>query len=362
MNKMIKRKIAYFMAAAVVLSYFILNGGYTSFADGNNDAGIDGNAVVALAESYVGKVPYVSGGNSLETGTDCSGFVTLIYKAFGIDIPGRSSQGILNNAESYGVYIGTDISQAKSGDLIFTGETANSGISHVGIYKDGGYIVHQTVPGSSVKVQSLSLRGMGYVKGIVRPYAIMNDTDGLTEITDNSYGQVVLTSRIPTSGEVEYKWNITGAENIETGWSANYSTYTFHFVKTGVYNSELLVRQKGDESGNVLAKSTTSFYHKNAIKGICQMPYTGEGGGYLIGIESYDNPNQSYRYEMLILDCTLYSQGLPAWIYSTGQCGAPETCLWTIWQPKYGYYWTLFRIYDSQNNLIAEECFGFQNI
>ena len=71
MNKMIKRKIAYFMTAAVVLSYFILNGGYTSFADGNNDAGIDGNAVVALAESYVGKVPYVSGGNSLETGTDC---------------------------------------------------------------------------------------------------------------------------------------------------------------------------------------------------------------------------------------------------------------------------------------------------
>ena len=164
MNKMIKRKIAYFMAAAMVFGCFVLNSGYTSFADGNNDAGIDGNAVVALAESYVGKVPYVSGGNSLETGTDCSGFVTLIYKAFGIDIPGRSSQGILDNAENYGVYIGTDISQAKSGDLIFTGESPDAKISHVGIYKDGGYIVHQTVPGSSVKVQSLSLRGMRDVR------------------------------------------------------------------------------------------------------------------------------------------------------------------------------------------------------
>ena len=81
-----------------------------------------------------------------------------------------------------------------------------------------------------------------------------------------------------------------------------------------------------------------------------------------IGIESYDNPAQSYRYEMLILDCTLYSQGKDAWVYTTGKCTAPEKCLWTIWQPQYGYYWTLFRVYDVQGNLIDEACFPFQNV
>lgn len=98
------------------------------------------------------------------------------------------------------------------------------------------------------------------------------------------------------------------------------------------------------------------------IKGICQMPYTGAGGGYLIGFESYDNPNQSYTYEMLILDCSLLAQDLPAWIYTTGRCSVDSgSALWTVWQPQYGYYWTLFRLYDENGNLIDEKCYGFKN-
>ncbi|MBQ9234422.1 MAG: hypothetical protein IJ167_10385 [Lachnospiraceae bacterium] len=98
------------------------------------------------------------------------------------------------------------------------------------------------------------------------------------------------------------------------------------------------------------------------IKGKCQMPYTGEGGGYLIGVESYDNPNQSYRYEMLILDCSLLAEDKPAWIYTTGQIAVEQGCaLWTIWQPQYGYYWTLFRVYDGDGNLLDEACYGFVN-
>ena len=65
---------------------------------------------------------------------------------------------------------------------------------------------------------------------------------------------------------------------------------------------------------------------------------------------------------MLILDCTLYAQGLPAWTYTTGQCVVPDNCLWTVWQPKYGYYWTLFRVYDESGTLLDEVCFGFENI
>ncbi|MBE5946172.1 MAG: hypothetical protein E7259_04395 [Lachnospiraceae bacterium] len=107
--------------------------------------------------------------------------------------------------------------------------------------------------------------------------------------------------------------------------------------------------------------STSVEYHKY-IKGKCQMPYTGEGGGYLIGFETYNNPNGQYRYEMLILDCTLLAEGKDAWIYTTGQCLVPETSFWTIWQPIYGYYWTLFRVYDADGNLLDEACYGFENI
>ena len=101
---------------------------------------------------------------------------------------------------------------------------------------------------------------------------------------------------------------------------------------------------------------------KQYIKAKCQMPYQGKGGGWLIGFETYDNPNNSYQYEMLILDCNLYVQGLPAWTYTTGKCGSTGNALWTIWQPQYGYYWTLFRVYDKNGNLLDEECYGFANV
>ena len=91
------------------------------------------------------------------------------------------------------------------------------------------------------------------------------------------------------------------------------------------------------------------------------MPYTGEGGGYLIGIESYDNPNQEYTYELLVLDCTLLAEGKDAWVWTTGRCKVPETSFWAVWQPQYGYYWTLFRVYDKDGNLIDQECYPFVN-
>lgn len=100
------------------------------------------------------------------------------------------------------------------------------------------------------------------------------------------------------------------------------------------------------------------------IKGKCQMPYSGEQGtGYLIGVESYDNPGQKYQYEMLILDCTLLAQGKPAWTYTTGKFTVPQgNAGWCIWTPQYGYYWTLFRVYDENGVLIDEQCYGFENI
>ncbi len=142
------------------------------------------------------------------------------------------------------------------------------------------------------------------------------------------------------------------------------STYRYYWVQNFGYTDSptAAVRPQQSSAQNTNNNQSTNTNQKKYIKGICQMPYTGEGGGYLIGIESYDNPNQSYQYEMLILDCTLYAQGLPAWIYTTGKCGAPGNCLWTIWQPQYGYYWTLFRVFDANGNMLDQECYGFANV
>lgn len=141
------------------------------------------------------------------------------------------------------------------------------------------------------------------------------------------------------------------------------SYYGYHWVQCFGYKSKpnILSRDSQSSQNSGEQQGTDRAAHPY-IKGECQMPYTGEGGGYLIGVETYDNPNQSYQYEMLILDCTLLAQGLPAWTYTTGKCGVAEgNALWTIWQPQYGYYWTLFRVYDASGNMLDEVCYGFVN-
>ena len=123
----------------------------------------------------------------------------------------------------------------------------------------------------------------------------------------------------------------------------------------------LLCRARWHSSGIQAAESVIGLTHKQCINAICQVPYSGAGGGYLIGFSTFDNPNNSYRYEMLVLDCALLSAGYPyPWIHSTGKMntGGGDTA-WTIWQPRSGYYWTLYRIYDVNGDILDDECYGF---
>lgn len=191
------------------------------------------------------------------------------------------------------------------------------------------------------------------------------DSSGLYVAEHNNRHILVgMVTSLTHPADVEYRWlayrTDTGVWSEIQGWKRNNEWLEWKPDLSGEYVLLGQARVIGNEDS--VAEASIGIEHHKQIKGKCQMPYTGEGGGYLIGVESYDNPNQSYQYEMLILDCTLLAQDKPAWIYTTGRVRVNEgNALWTIWQPKYGYYWTLFRVYNENGKLIDEECYGFAN-
>jgi cell wall-associated NlpC family hydrolase len=91
-----------------------------------------GSEIAKYALLFVGN-PYVFGGNSLTTGTDCSGFVNLVYAHFGYTVARQSSA-----LASAGKKVECTTSSLKPGDLILYG----SPVDHVAIYTGNGMIVH----------------------------------------------------------------------------------------------------------------------------------------------------------------------------------------------------------------------------
>lgn len=199
----------------------------------------------------------------------------------------------------------------------------------------------------------------------IKAYDLSVDLGGIF-IADSSKNGIVcgaVTSFLDKKN-LEYRWivNEVGSkeETIVSDWTLANEWLSWEPVKSGNYNLKCEVRYNGVNS--TTKECEQSLDYKKYIKGICQMPYEGEGGGYLIGIESFENPNQSYKYQLLILDCTLLAQGMDAWIYGTVPTGVSEgNALWIVWQPQYGYYWTLFRVFDENDQLIDELCYGFVN-
>jgi len=89
--------------------------------------GVQPNQVVSFAKTLIG-VPYLYGSTDPAKGFDCSGFITYVFKNFGIVVP-RSSIDFTN--------IGKEVSaaQAREGDLIlFTGtDSLDKFVGHMGI-------------------------------------------------------------------------------------------------------------------------------------------------------------------------------------------------------------------------------------
>lgn len=104
--------------------------------------------MVEYAKQFLGN-PYVWGGTSLTSGTDCSGFTMRIYEHFGYSIPRTSSA-----QSSY--FTSINSSDAKPGDLFFYG--SNGRVSHVAMYIGDGQVIHASTERTGIKISNAFYR------------------------------------------------------------------------------------------------------------------------------------------------------------------------------------------------------------
>ncbi|MFI5768094.1 NlpC/P60 family protein [Streptomyces sp. NPDC051658] len=109
--------------------------------------------VLAFARAQLGK-PYVWGATG-PASYDCSGLTQAAWKSAGVDIPRTTWDQ---------VKIGTRVATAdlRPGDLVFFYDD----ISHVGIYKGDGMMIHAPKPGANVREESIYYMP---IYGSVRP-------------------------------------------------------------------------------------------------------------------------------------------------------------------------------------------------
>jgi cell wall-associated NlpC family hydrolase len=105
--------------------------------------------LVVNAMGFLG-VPYKRGGNTVETGFDCSGFVRAIYEqSVGLLLPRRAEQQAAATQR-------IDKTELQPGDLVFF-NTMRRAFSHVGIYVGDGKFIHSPKPGAEVRVESMGV-------------------------------------------------------------------------------------------------------------------------------------------------------------------------------------------------------------
>ena len=94
-------------------------------------------------------VPYRRGGNSHETGFDCSGFVKAMYESLGLMLPRRANEQAAATQK-------IERQDLQPGDLVFF-NTLRRTFSHVGIYIGDNKFIHSPKPGAQVRVEDMGV-------------------------------------------------------------------------------------------------------------------------------------------------------------------------------------------------------------
>lgn len=107
-----------------------------------------GERAARIAVKAVG-VPYRWGGESPETGFDCSGLVRWAYGRIGVELPH-------NSYALYGIGRSVPRGRMEPGDVLFF-----EGLGHVGLYLGRGRMVHAPQTGREVEVVRLGATNYG---------------------------------------------------------------------------------------------------------------------------------------------------------------------------------------------------------
>lgn len=105
------------------------------------------SGVVEYAKQFLG-FKYVSGGKNPNTGFDCSGFTSYVYKHFGVTIAASSASQI-----NYGTPV--EKANMQPGDLILYLNDGKTKIGHCGIYIGGGKFIHAANPKRGVVIDNV---------------------------------------------------------------------------------------------------------------------------------------------------------------------------------------------------------------
>ena len=113
--------------------------------------------VVNYAMQFLGN-RYVHGGSSLESGTDCSGYTSLIYAVFGYSVSRTPSGQLSGSGRSI------DYSEAQPGDIICYGSKK---CTHVGLYIGDGQIIHSANSRKGVIISDAKYDNILGVKNVI---------------------------------------------------------------------------------------------------------------------------------------------------------------------------------------------------
>jgi cell wall-associated NlpC family hydrolase len=169
-----------------------------------------GSDIVRYAESFLGKIPYVMGGNSMLSGIDCSGFVQQVYRHFGIGAPRTS--------ETQGAWVKR--SPPTPGGLAFYhSPPGGPDPGHVAIVASRSTVISQG-GGMGPKMESLGflpLLWTGVPPGGL-PVSGGGGGNGPTS-AGAAQAQAYARSRLSALGEMVYWPSLLALWNQESGWN-----------------------------------------------------------------------------------------------------------------------------------------------
>jgi cell wall-associated NlpC family hydrolase len=94
--------------------------------------------------------PYRYGGNTPESGFDCSGLIGHVFQTRGGVTPPRT----VSKLQNWGQPVSGE--KLRTGDLVFFGQGGVDTVTHGGIYVGGGRFVHAPSTGGEVRLDSLN--------------------------------------------------------------------------------------------------------------------------------------------------------------------------------------------------------------